>query len=738
MDYAVREQGERETGDVLGSGVSGEGGCELGGKGRVLVELRSAGFPVPEFVVSPRDLSEAVGELGFPLIVRSSATVEDGGEYSFAGQFESFPGLTTLVETVDAVRRCRESVGQARVIEYCRRQGIDPSAIRMEVIVQRMLEPELAGVAFSVNPANGREEAAIEAVAGVSQELLSGRESPLPASHPLLVRYADEIAALARQVMLHFGSPQEIEFAIADGRMYLLQARPITRIDFPRETGEWTTANFRDGGVSSRVCSALMWSLYDLIWGPTLKGSLEELRLFHQEFEAGRMFFGRPYWNIGAVKESLLRLPGFVEREFDTDLSVDLRYRGTGRTTPMTLGGMLRCLPTAMAFPGFLRRREGDASKLLTDGFRRVEELDRMVREDAEGHFEDLIKRDFRRIESCYFRTVFGVSLSKLDFKRSFPEADFGALVSSLPGLRYLKPFKSIEEMRSRGERDVRRIVREFGHWSRCGIDVIFPRWEEEEESFVEMMFEQQCVSPDDKRGDAFQTVREEVRRTIPRWKRRGFDRKLDRLRRFVWLREELRDLSTRMYAVIRRAVLQIADRRGLGEEIFHMTYQEILADDRTEISRRKETYECYRNYSAPHEIGGGGDCENEVDATGLPGIRLSGIGGSPGVVRGRAWHVRNGEEGLGAPSGSILIAPYIDPGWTPVLGGAAGIVTENGGLLSHAAVICRELGVPAVLGLPEAMRRIRHGCEIVLDGRTGCVEVCDGSGAGGELLLET
>src|SRR6185503_17209269 len=109
------------------------------------------------------------------------------------------------------------------------------------------------------------------------------------------------------------GCPQDIEFAIEDGNLYILQSRPITRIRFAGQSSEWTNADFRDGGVSSGVCSPLMWSFYEFVWDQTLKGTLRELRLFREDFPAGQMFFGRPYWNVGAVKDCLSWLPGFIE-----------------------------------------------------------------------------------------------------------------------------------------------------------------------------------------------------------------------------------------------------------------------------------------------------------------------------------------------------------------------------------------------------------------------------------------
>ena len=70
------------------------------------------------------------------------------------------------------------------------------------------------------------------------------------------------------------------------------------------------------------------------------------------------------------------------------------------------------------------------------------------------------------------------------------------------------------------------------------------------------------------------------------------------------------------------------------------------------------------------------------------------------------------------------MICPFTDPGWTPVLDRVAGVVTETGGLLSHAAVICREYGIPAVLGVPEATARIPDGARVTIHGSEGFIEL--------------
>ena len=170
----------------------------------MLLELQSAGFRVPDFFVSPSDLAETANSLGTPLAVRSSATVEDGRMVSFAGQFSSYLNLCSLEDVEAAVRKCRESVQAPSVVQYCRRNGVDPSSLQMEVIVQRMIQPELAGVAFTVNPVTGAEEVFVEACEGLADGLLAGRKTALPHDHPLLKRYLPRIEATARKIQQHF------------------------------------------------------------------------------------------------------------------------------------------------------------------------------------------------------------------------------------------------------------------------------------------------------------------------------------------------------------------------------------------------------------------------------------------------------------------------------------------------------------------------------------------------------
>ena len=137
-------------------------------------------------------------------------------------------------------------------------------------------------------------------------------------------------------------------------------------------------------------------------------------------------------------------------------------------------------------------------------------------------------------------------------------------------------------------------------------------------------------------------------------------------------------------------------------------------------MQQRRDYEEMYRNFVPPNEVGRGfalAPVENH-------GHRLTGIGCSTGVTSGRVRVVTTLENSGNLERGDILVCPFTDPGWTPLLNIAGAVVTETGGLLSHAAVICREYGIPAVLNVAGATRILRDGQVVRVDGENGYVDL--------------
>src|SRR5512133_2656700 len=252
--------------------------ARVGGKAGVLAELAAPGFPVPPGLVVTaealnidgweRSLEAAARSLGAPrLAVRSSAAAEDLPDASYAGLYETY--LNVPVEGLgEAVRRCFGAATAERVSAYHQRHG-DGTAPGMAGLVQAMVDPMAAGVAFTAHPVSGDpDQALVTAVPGLGDRLVSGeavgeewtvsarnarRSRPTRAGGEVLtVRQAQAVADLARKIADRCGRPQDIEWAIdRDGRLWLLQARPMTAVPEPVSwtppgPGLWSR-NFRLG-----------------------------------------------------------------------------------------------------------------------------------------------------------------------------------------------------------------------------------------------------------------------------------------------------------------------------------------------------------------------------------------------------------------------------------------------------------------------------------------------------------
>ena len=263
---------EAESRQLAGGGLS----AFEAASGRIR-EAFAGGEPPDEVVGALKEaysaLAEEVDGRAPAVAVRSSATAEDLPDASFAGQQDTYLNVRGEDALLEAVRACWASLWTARAMAYRARQGIGPEEVALAVVVQQMVPAEAAGVLFTVNPINGRdEEVVINATWGLGEALVSGRVNPdtvvaekatgkiaefeigdkavevvpdgdadgpggtgeqeLPDERRRQASVTGErveaLARMAREVEAEFGSAQDVEWAFAGGRLYLLQSRPVT------------------------------------------------------------------------------------------------------------------------------------------------------------------------------------------------------------------------------------------------------------------------------------------------------------------------------------------------------------------------------------------------------------------------------------------------------------------------------------------------------------------------------
>ena len=284
----------------------------------------------------------------------------------------------------------------------------------------------------------------------------------------------------------------------------------------------------------------------------------------------------------------------------------------------------------------------------------------------------------------------------------------------------------------------------------RCAgeIDITKPRWREKPTTLLPLIlsnvknFEQGAGKRRFAQGrqEALKKEQEllERLRQLPEGEQKAEETKrmIDLVRNFAGFREYPKYSMICYYFIYKLALLKEAEQlveAGVmrdKEDSYYLTYQELREVVRTHeldyqvIDQRKDEYALYEKLTPPRVI----TSEGEIFSAGyrredLPAGALAGLPVSSGVIEGRARVILKMEDAE-LEDGDILVTSFTDPSWTPLFVSISGLVTEVGGLMTHGAVIAREYGIPAVVGVDHATRRIRDGQRIRVNGTDGYVEI--------------
>ena len=782
-----------------------------GRKAASLHQIKAAGFPVPPGFVVPADadldhfaadLQDAVSAIGgYPVAVRSSAQLEDCLDASFAGQYATHLEVRSPAELLQAIVNCRRSSLAPQLVSYLNKNA---SGHQMQIcaLVQKVFDVAFAGVVFSIHPHTGREEhAVVECCIGLGNRLVSGQITPTQYTLRLEDGSVVERQAGAEDVLLpddtlrklcryalelqaHFGIPQDMEWAMERcGALWILQSRPITRIHWRCEADDFTNANFRDGGVSTRVITPLMYSLY----GGALQDALQQYFVAVKTVSSDApaqawigKFYGRPYWNASAVKRALCKVPGYDEERFDRDLGIQKDYGKSGPLrTPISPRTLLAAVPVAIAlnreFRSQLRLAENYRQQFLPKE-RNYLQLAGSCPAIKDDQFLPLLLEVLSfhiQVERDYLRTVvnhvnYQAEFNKLLARIQEATGERMAPVVLMSGLQDVSHMKI--------QHDFVTLVRaakahgtDSAEWHRAltdflsansfhgdaELDISAPRWREQPErikEIVENILRSRIEPKDAERTarDQFQRYSEEVRRVTAVLRRklryrlrfaRAFHKRLHIARTYARRREELREYSMRADNLVRRYALEAGRRlREQGwlrqeEDVFMLSAEELKAivkqrETKAQIlaltDRRSLMHRGYRLVQPPGELGRGilHDLPIPGPAVTPSHCLLKGNGCSAGAASGRARVVTTLAECNGLQAGEVLVTRFIDPSWTPVMGLVSGLIAEVGGLLSHGAVIAREYGLPAVLNVRAATEIIKTGQIVELDGTLGIITI--------------
>ncbi|MFN0008757.1 MAG: PEP/pyruvate-binding domain-containing protein [Planctomycetota bacterium] len=707
---------------------------DSGGKATRLAALLEAGLPVPEgFVVRGRAIEawRSTGMWSAPLrarilhhharlganrvAVRSSGSNEDGADKSYAGVFETVLDVRpeALFEAIESVAG---SLSSGRAQAYS--NGSSESG---SIVIQEMVPAEYAGVLFTEHPGESG-AAAIELVAGLGDELVSGRVAPLSfrfgrmSARPLDERQPPidlaPLFELGRRIEALFGRPQDIEWAFARGRFSILQARDITRRCTDSADGRGIRERERSRllelarGVPAGAIFLEQNELSELLPEPTpfSLGWMDEMWAYGGSTHLACRSLGIPY-------EVLPDSPPFAIGVFGALYVNRPEEKRRLSKSPGALASFRLSRNAAEIerswredyLPGFLREMRMlealDLARLDLD-----ELVDLFRRTSIRFHTEDYVHAEVVNVAADFYLKV---AVRQLE-KRGLDPAQH---LSHLPPTIVHEAMERIARV-GRGESELSEFLALFGSRAPHDFELAEPRYSESPSIAMSMVSRSAGISAPEPR--AAPTIGKRVLRLA-----------VERARRFQALKEEAKHHAMRELAFVRSLLLEIGRRLGVGEGIFHLTPAEVRGlaaaglKGRSPVQRileRQEELEALREVQMPREITVTTLESLDVEHSGrsviprgtteLRGTRVAGCGDVCGRVR-VLLHADEIEE---FRRGEIMVARFTDPTWTSVFPLARGIVTEVGGWLSHAAILAREYGITGIVGADGALRSLRTG----------------------------
>ena len=783
-----------------------------------------------------------------PVAVRSSATAEDLPEASFAGQQETYLNIVGIQGVLTAIQHCWASLWTERATSYRHSRGIDPRTVRLAVVVQRMVDAQVAGVLFTANPLTGkRREIVIEANPGLGEAVVSGATNPdyfvvttttgeivehrlgdkqvviraaadggteiikqvAPSATPCLSDVqVRALAELGAQVEARAGSPQDIEWAIdASGHIWLLQARPITTLfplpveapsidEMPRvylsfNVQQGTYRPFTPMGISAiRLLASSLATLvgfppHDPLRGPNFVTE-SVLRLFFDVTAALRSSFGRALLMMSmsaaevraaAIFEQLATDPRFsllptprlpflramarllvrsrmpwhllrvllaprATRKRIQHLVSTLREAGTVETDA---DASIRLSTVERLFLEAIPHLLSTASPVMLGGMQTFALAGKLLGDLATEGERQIVLRGLPANPTTEMTLELWALAEQI---RSDPATT--RLVQDTSPAQLAENYRN-DSLPPRFQQGLTNFLAIYGHRSVSELDMGVLRWSEDPTYILGILasllhLSDPAQAPDAQFWHASQEAEAMVAELTSRAKRKSRLRGLlvgfclSRARALGGLREMPRFCIALLLARARallwpvgKALVQ-AGHLEKAEDIFFLTLPEAHAalagtDMRAVVGERHTLFEqeLARRHIPLVLLSDGTEPTARPQNVTSAHETLHGTPASPGVVTAPARVILDPHTARLAP-GEILVAPSTDPGWTPLFLIAGGLVMEMGGAMAHGAIVAREYGIPAVVGVPQAIERISTGKSITVDGTAGTIVIEPGT----------
>jgi phosphohistidine swiveling domain-containing protein len=776
-----------------------------GGKGRTLARLYHAGYRVPDgFIILPAafvgdELTMEAWALvqthlarlrkndrGDAFVVRSSALSEDSALASFAGEFETVLDVRTDEEIRQAIHVVRRSRHNARVQAYSQAQGLDETEHEIAIVIQRLIRADFSGVLFTADPVTGDlMQMTGNFVQGLGEALVSGQANPrtFALARPKgtysgpaeLDRLARTLYRNACRLEKELGGPQDIEWAIAGGRLYILQSRPITTLNgYKTDTAEWNDSlrgNFLWSGAnlgenaphvltpfSCSLRKGLGYEGVDLSDGSAIGvdgyplagiiGGRGYINLSVQ-VSASRPFFG------GDTRKALQQATawwGGISEDVDIPLVPISSWVWWTKVLPHITRFGIKMARFRNKIPQFVAENPHWCAAMCE----RIGQIENPT--ELAALFRDEITP--YSLYAFYLANA-GAGAADLlhrlvsELRELVGADDANALLSNLSGLssqlESLGPVIGLGKV-ARGEMSRDAYLEASGHRGENEVEYAWPR-PLEDPTWLDRQLAEFAKAPVDtealfaRQQAAYSAAWERFCERYPR-KVKAMRLRLEKAAQAAHSREAVRSEATRSAIMMRAFALRAGELTGVGEDVFFLTINEVLSllagdgSARRFMPVRKETYERYRALPPyptiivgrfdPFQWAADPKRRSDIYNANAPIAAhdteadepIRGFAGALGIVEGTVRRLDRLEDSDQIQPGEILVTTMTNIGWTPLFPRLAAIVTDLGAPLSHAAIVARELGIPAVVGCGDATMRLKTGDQVRVNGGQGLVEI--------------
>ena len=696
---------------------------KVGQKAATLADLKRAGYPIPRgWILPPGDDPQPLIEslhpdINHPLVVRSSAIGEDGETASSAGQYTTILNVVDQENLAAAILSCQTSYNSPNAVNYRLDRGQENTA--MAVLIQEQIRGVFSGVAFSRDPINPLSlDVVIEALPGDATRVVSGRITPesyrVNLEENIIIGAGDippaiiqQVANLCRQLEnLDHGIPQDIEWTHDGRKLWLLQCRPITNLQ-----PIWTRKIAAE--VIPGVIRPLPWSINRPltcgVWGDIFRLVLDKKALDLDFNETATLHYQRAYFNASLLG-TIFRRMGLPPE------SLEFLTKGAKFTKP-PLTATLANSPGLLKLLGRELQLEKDFSQDQKNYF--IPTLKKINATAPEALSSGEILEQIEEILTLLKKATYYSILAPLSFalRRSISQVPFERLDNSQAP--EIASMRSLSELRKNTlDRDFDSAfslwLETYGYLSEVGTDISIPRWRENPQELLQLPLD----SPGNnshKKVKSSHTVQKRL--NIKNQVTQVYSRLLAHLRwhflalENLWLQQEILSETGDIFYLNYSEVTQLGQNNKIANlnQIIHQRRQQFQENSQlTDIP--------YIVYGQPPQ--------REFLVSNLTAKkRLQGIAASGGTVEGRV-KIMPTLQNLEIAPNTILVIPYTDSGWSPLLSRAVGIIAEVGGQLSHGAIIAREYGIPAVMDVHNAMKLLKDGQFIRLDGSQGIIEI--------------